>query len=66
MILLQKIGKTLNNKHLRITKEKSAHSINQFLVTTYDSSKRVGNHKQREELIKLLQCKNQDLHDFYI
>ena len=66
MTLLQKIEKTLNNKYLRIMKENSAQSINQSLITTYDSLKQVGNCKQKKELIKLLQCKNQDLHNFYI
>lgn len=59
MTLLRKIGKTSSNKHLRTTEENSAHSINQSLITTYESSKRDGNRKQREELIKLLQCENQ-------
>lgn len=36
------------------------------LITTYDSSNRVENRQQKEELIQLLQRENQDLHNFYV
>lgn len=56
-------GEILNLRweHLRTMEENSAHSTNKSLITPYDSLKRVGNLKQREELIQLLQRENQDL-----
>lgn len=55
-------GEILNLRweHLRAMEENSAHSTNKSLITPYDSLKRVGNLKQREELIQLLQRENQD------
>lgn len=47
-------------------KKNSTQSINRSLVTSYDSLKQVGNSKQGKELIKLLEYKNQDLHNFYV
>lgn len=61
MTLLRKMVETSSNKNLRTTEKNSAHSIYQSLITPYDSLNRVGNLKQREELIQLLQRENQDL-----
>lgn len=56
-------GEILNLRweHLCTIEENSAYSINKSLITPYNSLKQVGNLQQREELIQLLQRKNQDL-----